>query len=143
GGRARSTKFVSRTRARSRRRRRNLLGRNAQQRRAAAHKAVVRREFVRCLNVLWAIGPSCLFGGGLALPPVIPVVLALVRLSSTSERLRPARTRAADRTTDHSGRRRLSLSRYGFASNAWSSSEVRDGISRSTLKINSRNHESC
>jgi hypothetical protein len=29
--------------------------------------------------IVWAMGPSCLFGGGLALPPVIPVFLALVR----------------------------------------------------------------
>ena len=42
-------------------------------------RARIGRGFARYLNVVWAISPSCLFGGGLALPPVNPVVLTLVR----------------------------------------------------------------
>ena len=82
---AHAAQNLSVARARSWRTRRKLHGRNAQQRRAAAQRALVRRGFARCLNVLWAIGPSCLCGGGLALPPVIPVVLASVRPDTTSE----------------------------------------------------------
>jgi hypothetical protein len=76
----------------------------------------IERVAVGFVVVLWAIGPSCLFGGGLALPPVIPVFLTLVR--ATSGRLRTTRTRTADRSVDCSaGRRRLA--RSVFASSAW------------------------
>jgi hypothetical protein len=76
-------------RARVKRERQQMSGRRIGTRlcprtRREQRKAHIGRDFARYLNVVWAIGPSCLFGGGLALPPVNPVVLGSLRARSTS-----------------------------------------------------------
>ena len=78
----------SRIRARVKRERQQIRKRRIGKRicartRREQRKAHIGREFFKVLNCVWAIGPSCLFGGGLALPPVNPVVLGPVRARST------------------------------------------------------------
>jgi hypothetical protein len=78
----------SRIRARVKRERQQMSGRRIGMRmhapvRREQRNARIGREFARYLNVVWAIGPLLPFGGGLALPPVNPVVLGPLRARST------------------------------------------------------------
>ena len=78
----------SRIRARVKRERQQLEERRIGKRicartRREQRMARIGREFARYLNVVRAISPSCLFGGGWALPPVNPVVLGSFRARST------------------------------------------------------------
>ena len=78
----------SRIRARFKRERQQMGGRRIGMHmhapvRREQRKTRIGRDFARFLNCVWAIGPSCLFGGGVALPPVNSVVLDSLRAQST------------------------------------------------------------